>query len=82
MNGRANSAKNLIEHSRVNRVLILEVVVEQGLIDACRLGDGIGARSGHAFLGKFAHRCLQDRRAALFGAAAGTKAGFGSGRHY
>src|SRR6266704_2873132 len=64
VDGGANSAENMIEHGIIKRFFVFEIVIEQGLVHAGRPSDGISARPGNAFLRKFAHRRLQDRRPA------------------
>ena len=81
MDGGANSAENMIEHGIIKRFFVFEIVVEQGLVHAGRPGDSVSARSGNSFLRKFAHRRLQDRCPALFGAASRAHAGFCCDRH-
>ncbi len=67
----------MVEDRTVKRFLVLEVVIEQGLIDSGSARDGVGARPGYAFAGEFTDRSLQDGGPAFFGASAGTQARFG-----
>ena len=71
------SAEDEIEDGAVKRFLVLEVVIQQCLVDSGSARDGISARTGYAFTGKFTHRCLQDGGPAFFGASAGAQARFG-----
>ncbi len=71
------TAKDVIEDGAVKRFLVLEVVIQQGLVDSGSARDGVGARPGHAFAGEFTDRGLQDGGPAFFGASAGTQARFG-----
>ncbi len=72
-------SKDLVQHRGVESFLVLEVVIEQGLVDAGGAGDGVSAGPGHAFAGKFTDGSLQDGGPAFFGASAGSQAGFGKG---
>ena len=46
-----------------------------------RLGDGVGARSGNALLGKLAHGGLQDGGTGAGGLAASAESGLYGTRH-
>ena len=58
------AAEDGLQRGRVQTFLVLEVVVEQRLVDPGGLGDGRGARSGHALGGEFGDGLLQNGGAA------------------
>ncbi len=48
-----------LQRRAVQRLLVVEVVIEQRLVDAGGFGDGIDARAGQAFLGELRQRGLR-----------------------
>jgi len=44
--------KELVQHRTVQGVLVAEIVIKQGLIDARQLGDGIHTCTGQSFVGE------------------------------
>src|SRR5438105_9620926 len=82
VNALVQSGKNLVENGAIERLFILEVVIEQSLVDAGSAGDGIGAGTGYTCACKLADCRLQYCGAALLRTASGAGAGFReSGRH-
>jgi hypothetical protein len=53
----------------VKSFLVAEIVIEQGLVDAGRSGDGAGARACQSVLAEFPNGCMQNAVAGLVGAA-------------
>jgi hypothetical protein len=51
----------------VEGFLVAEVVIEQGLVDAGRGGDGAGTRAGEAVLAEFADGGVENAVAGLIG---------------
>ena len=67
--------EKIIEHRAVQRFFVAKVVVEQRLVDAGGGCDGVHARPGNAFLGKFDERRLQNCAAAGLGLATSSSPG-------
>jgi len=57
----------MVEGSAVQRILVMEVVIEECLVDLRGLGNRVGTRAGNAFAGELADGGLQDGGAALLG---------------
>ena len=69
------------ECRRIERLLALEVVVEQGLVDAGRFGDLLGARAGEAVLAELGDGGVEDAGAGLVSALS-LGAGWGGCGHW
>ena len=72
----ADPRRHHLQRRGVQLLLALKVVVEQRLVDACGLGDLLGARAGEAVGGKLAECGVEDAAAGLSGALG---LGFGMG---
>ena len=75
--GVLQAREGVIQNRAVERFLIFEVVVEQGLVDAGLAGDGVGAGSGYSVGGELVSCGLENRGAALLGLAARAHAVWG-----
>src|SRR5579863_72648 len=83
--GRLNShhepAEYFIQHRAVKRVLILEVIIKQGLIDLGGTCNRVSASARKSLLGELADSRAQNRGLALGGTAAGAESGFKRSMH-
>ena len=67
--GRADVAVGLFQHGAKERVLVVEVAVEQALVDGGAFGDAVYPRTARAVFGKRVARDGQDGNARPFSVA-------------
>ena len=58
-------AKNVIEHCRIEPVLVSEVVIQQGLVDAGCASNRVSARARETFFREFNQRSIKNSRTGL-----------------
>src|SRR4051812_38749490 len=68
-------AKNVVEHCRIEPVLVAEIVIKEGLVDAGRASNRVSARARETFFREFNQRSIKNARTGLLRLAPRTELG-------